>query len=110
MPRLLPDNIRKISAVMFLTEEQLFDSMSHRDSRYQRKAEYKTVEPTPEEWARYHEAKKAFDLLEAYDGMDWGIPESDPFVYEPSPKQEVTFLETNEEWLERCRQLQKEVA
>jgi hypothetical protein len=108
MPRLLPDTIRKISVRMVFSEEQLFTNIGLSDSRYQRKAEYKTEEISPETWARYYEAKNAFRILADSEFMEWGSPEAEPEVAEPYAKRAVTYLETHEEWLERCRQLQKE--
>lgn len=110
MPRLLADNIQKFGAIFHFSEEWEFQARAFLDPRYARKAEYKTVEPTPEVWARYYAAKNALRVLHDYEHTEWGGPDYGTEVPEPTATQEVTFLETHEEWIARCRELQKEAA
>jgi hypothetical protein len=77
---------------------------------FERKREYKTVEPTPEVWGRYYAALAGLRALNAYEHTEWGGPDYGTEVPEPTPTKEVIWLETHDEWLARCRKLQKEVA
>lgn len=106
-PRLLPD-VHKVGMTIQLTDEQLFGYMRFEDSRYDRKAKQIAVEPTPEVWARYYAAVKGFQALEAYEFTEWGGLDYGTEVPEPHTTYRYEYLETNEEWLARCRALRQE--
>lgn len=99
--------LKKYGALSFLSEEQLYQARAFLDERFVRKHSSAFVEPTKEVWARFYAAKNALRILNEYEFTDWGGPEYEPEVTEPSPTREVTYLETHEEWLERCRALYK---
>jgi len=97
--------LHKHSAIMFFSEEQVFDSMSWSDSRYHRKSEAYNVSPTNEDWAKYHRARSGLLALQAYEGTE-GLEEVS--VPMPKPETHYQFTETHEAWIERCRALQAE--
>lgn len=107
MPRLLADNIRKYYAHVWLSEEQVYESRGFIDDRFVRKYTSQTIPPTKEVWARYYAAKNALRVLGEYEFTEWGGPDYGTEVPEPSPTHEITYLETHEEWLDRCRALYK---
>lgn len=97
--------IRKAGTVYLVSREAYYTSLGYEDERYKRKVNIKTTEPTGEAWRRYGAAVKAMKVLEAYEGMEWGGPEYGPELREPEPTHEYEYLETEKEWLARCREL-----
>lgn len=103
-------SVGKMTVTMHISDEQLFTIMAMSDKRYERKANKIITLPTPEEWNLYRKAVTGLRALEAYEGTDWGSPESEPSVDKPYPKHTYEYLETNDEWLARCRALRQETA
>lgn len=94
-----------IGTTIPMTEEQLFHSKGFIDNRFQRKTESYVVCPTNEDWAKYHQAKKALLTLRAYENT---IGDEDIEIPMPKPKTLHRYTETQEAWLERCRLLEAE--
>jgi hypothetical protein len=102
--------LKKYSAVMHLSDEQLFHVMSVSDGRYLRKANKIINLPTQETWAKYYAAVRGLQALEAYEFTEWGGPDTGTEVPEPYPIHTYEYLETYTEWLARCRALRQETA
>jgi len=90
---------------MFITDEQFFGFMG---GEYERKGRRIVTPPTAEDMARYEKAKAAFKVLEEYEWMEWGGPDYGTEVEAPRSRVTYEYLETVEEWLDRCRALYKE--
>lgn len=101
-------NLQKFGATMKISEEVLFGIRSYQDPRYERRATIYKVPPTPEAWELYRAAVVGLAALEAYDGTMFGGPDYGTEVPEPEPTTTVYFLETVDEWLDRCRALERE--
>lgn len=97
--------LKKYSAITFISDELHFDLLAETDSRYERKATKTIVGSTSEDWALYHQAKKALLTLKRYENT---IGAEEVEVPIPKPKTHYHWLETVEEWLDRCRTLQAE--
>lgn len=107
-PRMLPDSLNKYSAIMLISEEAIFTEMGYGDERYLRKGNRVINLPTQETWDRYRAAVRGFQALEAYEFTEWGGPDYGTEVPEPQPIRAIEWLETNDEWLARCRALRQE--
>lgn len=107
MPRMIPDSIRKISATVSFTDEMLFDLRASYNPEYMRRHTETIVPPTPEDWNLYRKAVRGMKDLQAYEGTDWGSPESEPEVEPPRATRKIEYLETHEEWMARCYELRK---
>jgi len=94
-------------AIRMSPEAVYFERMMF-DGRYARKATRTETPPTPEVWARYYAAKAALLALEAYEFTEWGGPDYGTEVPEPEPAVKFDYLETSDEWLARCEQLERE--
>lgn len=103
-PKMIPDKLNKVSAVIHLSDEELFTWSNNPE--YWRKTKTTVAEPTPEAWQRYRRAQKAMKILRAYEGTEWGGPDYGTEVHPPLPTTTYEYLETHEEWLDRCRKLQ----
>ena len=97
--------VHSYGAIMFITDEALFDSMSWGDKEYQRKGVEYTVSPTAEDWAKYHLAKAGLLALQNYEPT-LGLEEVEVPI--PRPEVHYRFTETHDEWLARCRALRQE--
>lgn len=95
----------KTSTTAKISDEQLFTLMALSDSRYEQKARKTVVAPTAEDWAKYHLAKRALLTLKAYENTTGAEEVEIPC---PKPTTHYEFLETIEEWLDRCRALRAE--
>lgn len=104
---MLPESLRKYGAIQFISDEQLYVLLGSNDSHYIRKHVETTVPPNSEDWWRYHQAVQGLRALQAYEGMDWGSPESEPEVEPPRPKVTFEWLETHDEWIARCHALRQ---
>ena len=88
-------------------ELQSMDALRYSISggEYQRRRDgYHTIEPTPEELAEYAEFKTHWDFVANSRFVTWnteGLEEDG----EPRPRQVPNYLETYDEWLARCREL-----
>lgn len=106
-PRLLPEGLTKYSAVMHISDEQLYILIGYGDKRYLRGAIVTETPPTSEDWALYHQAVQGLRALEAYDGTEWGGPDTGTEVHKPEPRVTYEWLETREEWIARCHALRQ---
>jgi hypothetical protein len=97
--------IRKIGMTIPVSWAVIFEERALSDSRYEQKARKTIVAPTSEDWAKYHLAKRALLTLKAYENTTGAEEVEIPC---PKPKTEYEFLETVDEWLDRCRALQAE--
>jgi len=97
--------LKKQGAIMFISDAVIFEQLSYSDSRYERKATKTIVASTTEDWAKYHLAKRALLTLKDYENTTGAEEVEIPC---PKPKTEYHFLETVDEWLDRCRALQAE--
>lgn len=97
--------IRKIGMTIPVSWAVICEEMALSDSRYEQKARKTVVAPTAEDWAKYHLAKRALLTLNAYEGT---IGAEEVEIPCPKPITHYEFLETIEEWLDRCRTLQAE--
>lgn len=100
--------LTKMSAVFQISDEQLFILMGYEDKRYDRKHIRHESEPTAEDWALYHQAVRGKLAMEAYEGTEWGGPDTGTEVHKPEPRVTYEYLETHDEWLARCRALRQE--
>lgn len=95
-------------AVTRLPREQVYLGRALTDDRYDRRAE-RAVTPVPEcEWAEYREACALLGRLREYDGFYEGGPDEGAYIEEPRPRVHYTYLETVDEWLARCAELEME--
>ena len=102
--------LQKYGAVMQISDGQLFNVIGVSDERYRRKATKIINLPTQETWDRYKAAVAGLQALKAYEFTEWGGPDYDTEVPEPYPTHTYEYLETNDEWLARCRALRQESA
>ena len=100
--------LTKHSAVIHISDELLFQDRAYVDARYDRKHIRHWSEPTAEDWALYHQAVRGKLAMEAYEGTEWGGPDTGTDVHKPEPRVTYEYLETNDEWLARCRALRQE--
>ena len=103
-----PIIVQKLGATMTISDEQLFTGRSLWDPRYRRRADITQAPPTPEAWDRYRAAVAGLAAFEAYEGSRHGGPDYGNEVPEPEPAITIEFLETVDEWLDRCRALDRE--
>lgn len=97
--------LQKFGAITLISDAVMFDLVAATDSRYEQKARKTVVAPTAEDWAKYHLAKRALLTLNAYEGT---IGAEEVEIPCPKPTTHYEFLETIEEWLDRCRALRAE--
>lgn len=100
--------LQKFGAIHIISDEQLFTLMEMTDKRYERKATRHESEPTSEDWGLYHQAVRGKLAMEAYEGTEWGGPDTGTEVHKPKPRVTYEYLETHDEWLARCRALREE--
>jgi len=99
--------ISKVSAAIRIPDEMRFLCMP--DPRYRRLVDRIIItQPTEREWEDYRKAKAAHDYLLMSPYFDDGGPDERSSVSPPEPKREYIYAETHEEWLNRCRELDKE--
>jgi len=103
-------SVGKLSMTMHISDEALFDSMAWHDSRYERKVRNRlTTPPTHSQMRAYRRAQAAMRVLQSLsEYVDWGSPESEPEVIAPTDHITITYAETHDEWLARCRALRQE--
>jgi hypothetical protein len=89
-----------------LTHEQIYMHRALSDDRYGRKHNRHETPPTSEDWALYHQAVQGLKALEAYDGTEWGGPDYGTEVHKPEPRVTYEWLETHDEWIARCREME----
>jgi len=102
--------LQKYGAIMHISDEQLFVQMGYADKRYERKANKIITLPTSEDWGLYHQAVRGMLAMKAYEGTEWGGPDYGTEVHKPEPQTTYEYLETNDEWLARCRALRQETS
>lgn len=101
--------IHKNEVYLSLHAEQVYMYRAWKDDRYRRKVERViTTDPTEADWAEYRKAKEAHDYLLESPYFQDGGPDEGSSVEEPEPKHEYIYAETVEEWLDRCRELDRE--
>ena len=100
--------LQKFGAIHLISDEQLFMLMALTDSRYERKANKVINLPTQETWEKYRAALAGLNALKAYEFTEWGGPDYGTEVPRPTSTTTYEFLETNDEWLARCRALRQE--
>lgn len=100
-------NLHKNTIVIRLSHEQIFMHRAMTDPRYNRKGNRIETPPTSEDWALYHQAVQGFKALEAYEGTEWGGPDYGTEVHKPEPRITFDWLETHDEWIERCRKMEE---
>jgi len=100
--------LQKFGAIHIISDEALFDLMAYDDKRFERKANKVITLPTSEDWGLYHQAVRGKMAMEAYEGTEWGGPDTGTEVHKPEPKTTYEYLETHDEWLARCRVLRQE--
>ena len=97
------------SVAIRLSAETVYMYRAWNDDRYGRKVERViTTEPSEADWAEYRKAKEAHDYLLESPYFQDGGPDEGSSVEEPEPKHEYIYAETVEEWLDRCRELDRE--
>lgn len=104
---MLPDGIRKIGAVVMISDEALFLDLGWQDARFIRKHDVVETPPSEDAWKRYKRALKGLKWLEDYEGTEWGGPDYGTEVLPPSARYTYNYHETHEEWLARCREIMK---
>lgn len=102
--------LNKVPAYIKISPEVYFEGLGHQDERFRRRHRRTEVKPTPEVWARYYAALAGLRALEAYEWTMFGGPDYGTEVPEPSSTYEYEYLETNEEWLARCRSMESRQA
>ena len=98
----------KFGATIKISDEQLFDARGIADPRYARRHVKSYTPATPEAWDRYRAAAAGLAAFEAYEGSRYGGPDYGNEVPEPEPTTTIDYLETVDEWLDRCRALDRE--
>lgn len=98
----------KNAVVIRLSQEMVFMHRSLSDARYDRKHNKVVTPPTPEDWELYNQAVQGLKALQAYEGTEWGGPDYGTEVHKPEPRVTYEYLETHEEWIERCRTMEEE--
>ena len=94
-----------------LTEDQVFHRRAWKDERYIRRVERTvTHPPSAEDWAEYEKAVEALEFLRDCRFYEEGGPDYESTVEPPGDRYEYIYLETKEEWRERCRQMLVEEA
>lgn len=105
----VPFSVRKNAYAIRLSAEQVYWERGFRDSRYNRLVERIDItQPTEQDWADYRKAREAYDYLLESAYFDIGCSCEHPSVSEPTPSREYVYAETHEEWLARCKELDKE--
>jgi hypothetical protein len=99
--------LKQYGAVHLISAEQLYLLMRSRDARYERKHNRIETPPTSEDWSLYHQAVQGLRALEAYVGTEWGGPDTGTEVHKPEPRVTYEWLETHDEWIERCHALRQ---
>ncbi|WP_159702423.1 hypothetical protein [Arthrobacter sp. 18067] len=105
-----PNEVRKFGGTIKLSDEQYFEDMGWRDPRYLRMGKVTKTPATPEAWEQYRAAVAGLAALEAYDGTRWDYGSGAPDIPEPEPTSTIEYLETVDEWLDRCRAMAHEDA
>jgi len=101
--------LNKNSAVIRISDEMRFLLMA--DARYQRRVDRIIVtQPTEADWADYRKAKEAHEYLLNSPYFDDGGPDERSSVSPPEPTREYIYAETTEEWIARCRELERSEA
>lgn len=95
----------KTSTTVKISDEQLFTLMALDNPEYERKARKTVVASTNHDWALYHQAKQGLLAVKRYEGT---IGAEEVEIPCPKPVTHYEFLETVEEWLDRCRALRAE--
>lgn len=99
--------IRKFSAAVYFSAEQVFMHRALYDTRYERRVKQVNITPPTEaEWADYRKAKEAHEYLLASPYFDDGGPDEGSSVSEPEPGREYIYAETVDEWIARCREIE----
>ena len=92
-----------------LTDWQLFDMKSLMDKRYRRRVqEVIETPPSEQDWADYRAAKIAHDFLLSSPYFRDGGPDEGSEVEKPQSDRQYIYAESEDEWLDRCRDLLKE--
>ena len=103
--------LHKNSIAIRLSLEQVYMHRGIFDSRYNRRVDHINVtQPTEAEWAEYRKAKEAHEYLLNSPYFDDGGPDERSQVSPPEPSRECIYAEAIEEWLDRCRAIEKEAA
>jgi len=101
----------KISVDIYISDEQRYQAKALYDDRYDRRAERMEAAPSPGYWEQFRKAEECLAFLRGYPDMDWGDwDQEEPSLSPPRCNVFYTYLETVDEWLERCRALDKEDA
>lgn len=103
-----PISVHKLGATIQISDELFYADKAAQDPRYTRRYTSTKQPPTAEAWERYRAAVAGLAAFEAYEGSMYGGPDYGNEVPEPEPVTTFEFLETAEEWLERCRALDRE--
>lgn len=105
-------NFERIMLTYWGDEVRGYGWLGNTDKRFARKRKTVIDKPTKADWAAYRRAVQGLEALKAYDGTSWdvtdygdGIPEVD----EPRDRKRTVWLETEAEWLDRCRALRAEI-
>lgn len=102
-------NIRKNSVAINLNAEEVFMHRSLFDDRYSRRVKQLIItQPTEADWAEYRKAKEAHEYLLGSPYFEDGGPDERSSVTEPEPGREYIYAETVEQWIARCRRIEKE--
>lgn len=91
-----------------MSEWQMFDMKSMTDDRYRRKVQ-RVIEthPSEKDWEDYRAAKEAREYLLLSPYFRDGGPDDGSEVEEPRMSRKYIYAESEDEWLDRCRDLLK---
>jgi hypothetical protein len=106
-PKAYIPTLKKYGAVIHISDEQLYSLLGINDVRYLRQANKVITLPTSEDWALYHQAVQGLRAMEAYEGTEWGGPDTGTEVHKPEPRVTYEWLETHDEWIARCHALRQ---
>ena len=103
-------NFERIMATFWGDERRGYSWLGNTDTRFRRRGGPVVKHPTEADWDAYHRAVAGLKALKDYDGTYWqatdygdGVPK----VEEPHDHTVIKWLETEDEWLDRCRKLRE---